>query len=91
MSTPFNPVPYEVKDRKGSMITAYRGDHHVTRNASFFKKLPFSINVPPVEEEDEVEFEIMNPDIQVADRLDGERSVTGQLLRRSSRVRTPPS
>ena len=40
MSTPSKPEPLEIKDKKGSMITAQTGEYTVTRNASFFKKLP---------------------------------------------------
>ena len=38
----FEPVPYTVQDVKGSMITAKRATDQklVTRNSSFFKKLP---------------------------------------------------
>ena len=39
LSTPFKPSPYEVINCKGSMITVKRGDHEVTRNSSFFKKI----------------------------------------------------
>ena len=38
LSTPYNPLPYEVKSCKGSMVVARWGDHEVTRNSSFFKK-----------------------------------------------------
>jgi len=37
MHTPFEPQPYEIVGKKGSMITAKRGDRKVTRNSSFFK------------------------------------------------------
>ena len=37
--TPFNPHPYRVTDRKGSMITAENDAGRVTRNSSFFKKV----------------------------------------------------
>ena len=38
----FEPVPYTIQDVKGSMITAKRATDQklVTRNSSFFKKLP---------------------------------------------------
>ncbi|CAB4043738.1 Hypothetical predicted protein [Paramuricea clavata] len=39
LSTPFNPRPYKVVARKGSMVTAERGSHKLTRNVSFFKKI----------------------------------------------------
>ncbi|CAB3982993.1 Hypothetical predicted protein [Paramuricea clavata] len=44
LSTPFNPSPYKVVARKGSMVTAERGSHKVTRNVSFFKKIKATFN-----------------------------------------------
>lgn len=40
-STPFVPNPMIVIVRKGNMNTAETSDRRVTRNASFFKKVPF--------------------------------------------------
>ena len=40
-STPFVPNPMIVIARKGNMFTAETSDRRVTRNASFFKKVPF--------------------------------------------------
>jgi transposase InsO family protein len=40
LSTPFNPSPYEVVTTQGTMITAQRGEHVITRNSSFMKKVP---------------------------------------------------
>ncbi len=37
--TPFKPTPYEVKEVKGTMITAENENHQITRNTSHFKKL----------------------------------------------------
>ena len=39
METPFDPQPYVITKKKGSMVTAASGDHSVTRNSSFFKKI----------------------------------------------------
>jgi hypothetical protein len=38
-TTPFNSKPYAVSEVKGSMITATRDGHFITRNSSFFKKI----------------------------------------------------
>ncbi|KAK3744135.1 hypothetical protein QZH41_006177 [Actinostola sp. cb2023] len=46
MSTPFKPEPLERKEKKGSMITAHNAEYTVTRNTSFFKKIPSSTQVP---------------------------------------------
>ncbi len=53
MSTPFKPEPFEITDNKGSMITAQNAEHSVTRNASFFKKLPSNIHPMPSDEEEQ--------------------------------------
>jgi len=37
LSTPFSPSTYRVTRVKGTMVTAQRGDHTVTRNISFYK------------------------------------------------------
>ena len=33
LSTPYKPVPYEIVEKKGSMITAASDDHVITRNS----------------------------------------------------------
>ena len=48
MSTPFRPEPLQITHKKGSMITAQNGECTVTRNSSFFKKLPSNTPVHPV-------------------------------------------
>ena len=53
MSTPFSSEPLDIKDKKGSMITTQNEERTVIRNASFFKKLPSNIPVPPVPSDDE--------------------------------------
>ena len=37
--TPYDPKPYEVTEKKGSMVTASSGEKAVTRNSSFFKPI----------------------------------------------------
>lgn len=39
-SSYFDPNPFMITDIKGSMITAVRNNHPITRNSSFFRKLP---------------------------------------------------
>ena len=39
LSTPFNPEPMTIKNKKGSMITAAAENKEITRNSSFFKKI----------------------------------------------------
>ena len=53
---PFDPVPYRVHMRKGTMITASRPDHQITRNSSFFKRVPYDTTFrQPDLPEDELE------------------------------------
>ena len=46
LSPYFNPKPYTVVSRKGSMVTVCQNGHRLTRNASFFKKVNAS-GTPP--------------------------------------------
>ena len=39
-STPYNPKPFVVEEKKGSMVTASNGSQTVTRNSSQFKVIP---------------------------------------------------
>ena len=47
-TTPYDPTPYFVIERKGSMVTASRDDRTITRNSSFFK--PISVEGKQVAE-----------------------------------------
>ena len=40
LSTPFNPEPLVVEEKKGSMVTASDGFKSITRNSSIFKIVP---------------------------------------------------
>ena len=40
LSIPYNPKPFAVKEKKGSMITASNGSDTFTRNSSHFKVVP---------------------------------------------------
>ena len=45
LSTPFNPTPLVVTERKGTMVTAQRSDgSQVTRNVSMFRSIPQTLN-----------------------------------------------
>ena len=48
LTTPYNPTPLTVKEKKGSMVTAERPDgSSITRNSSYFKQLPRSFRSLP--------------------------------------------
>ena len=85
MSTPFDPKPYEVINKKGSKITARREDHQITRNSSFFKTVKNSPNIPLSDDQtdDTINLE------KNGDRCDTYPS-SDLALRRSSRIRKPP-
>ena len=42
LQTFYDPKPHHVVDIRGSMITAARPAHQITRNSSWFKKLPYT-------------------------------------------------
>ncbi|VDI40241.1 Hypothetical predicted protein [Mytilus galloprovincialis] len=52
----YEPNPYNVMNKKGSMITATNGEKVVTRNSSKFKK----VNRPPIHNDDEIEEQFEN-------------------------------
>ncbi|GFO32122.1 30S ribosomal protein s2 [Plakobranchus ocellatus] len=58
---PYEPIPYVVSNKKGSMITAKRHNKSITRNSSFFKKSPR----PPTFEEEEREMAETESDPQL--------------------------
>ena len=99
MSTPFKPEPLEIKDKKGSMITAQNAERTVTRNASFFKKLPSSVPVQLTPSDEEEKF---TPSIETAEAADvaegyheADEAVEDEpeappALRRSERTRRVP-
>lgn len=59
--TPYNPVPLTVVEKKGSMVTAKRGNQRVTRNSSFFKPAPRHPSDAETEDRDTV------PDIELSE------------------------
>ena len=91
--TPYDPRPYEVVGKKGSMVTAARDSKLVTRNSSFFK---------PIIKQEEQEMEC--PEIgspQTEDRLGessdvldvqgtGPETIESVPPRYPKRVRKPP-
>ena len=53
LSTPLKPEPLQFIHKKGSMIAAQNAERTVTRNTSFFKKLPSNIPVHTVPSDEE--------------------------------------
>jgi hypothetical protein len=96
---PFNPDPYEVTAVKGSMITASRGDHSVTRNSSFFK----SIFIPSPDHdtiadqtrcmdeiEEELDSEERGQETNISRNDTPQRTPNIPTVRRSNRAKTTP-
>ena len=48
----YDPVPYTVTVINGSQITAEREGHKITRNSSFYKKIPSGCVPPTLSDED---------------------------------------
>ena len=84
LSTPFHPYRYKVVARKGSMVTAERGSHKVTRNVSFFKKIEAMATL-----ENETDYEVDDPIPNTQHHQ--EQALVPQPLRRSQRQRQPPN
>ena len=40
LSTPYNPKPFVVEEKKGSMVTVRNGSQTITRNSAQFKVVP---------------------------------------------------
>ena len=91
LTTPHDPSPLVVKEKKGSMVTASSSKRNITRNASFFKKLPSSPLKPNV----------YGKETTSADRVKMEKTTTttptvqepqaSSLLSRPVRARKPPT
>ena len=97
LSTPFDPRPLVVVERKASMLTARRScGSKVTRNVSMFRHLPYASkrDLPPVEEDTDSEMETAAPDtapvVPLNDEPTQQRPVETAGPRRSSRVSKPP-
>lgn len=86
ITTPFNHKPYEITSKKGSMITAEREDHRVTRDSSFFKHVK---NAEPVNPSVSNETSSKNNEEDENDSVIVEENTPE--LRRSNRERRPPS
>ena len=84
LTTPFNPNPYRVTDRKGSMITAENDAGRITRNSSFFKKVEGMRELPNIEPNEEEEEE---PVVPLLESEKEQTSVSSPI--RNDSVKTP--
>ena len=72
----YNPKPYKIVSKKGSMVTAKRGERNVTRNSSRFKTVTFNVPNDPANEEDEEDNTDSIPDETPSTRTSQEKTVT---------------
>uniref|UniRef100_A0AAY5KA75 Gypsy retrotransposon integrase-like protein 1 n=1 Tax=Esox lucius TaxID=8010 RepID=A0AAY5KA75_ESOLU len=66
LSTPYEIKPYKVIKVKGSMVTASRSGRCITRNSSFFKRLPSHLSVEQnklTDDEDDVRGQAPHSDV----------------------------
>lgn len=61
LSPAYDPIPYEVINKKGNMITVTNSSKNVTRNSSKFKKVVQSPNHSALPEQDDTEEDIDIP------------------------------
>lgn len=86
ITAPYNHKPYEITNKKGSMITAEREGHRITRDSSFFKHVK---NAEPVNPPGSKETFSKNNEEDDKDSVIVEENIPE--LRRSNRERRPPS
>lgn len=53
--------PYKIVSKKGSMVTAKRGEREVTRDSSRFKPVSFDVPNDPTKEEDDEDLKVNLP------------------------------
>lgn len=82
LTPPYDPKPFEIVKKKGTMITAKREDKHITRNSSKFKPVQ---NAPAMPGNTDEETDTIPPDLT--------SNVHNQTPepRRSTRIRKPPA
>ena len=61
LSTPYNLQPYVISDVQGTRIMANRNGHTITRNSSFFKKVPSDIGDSIQIDSDSDDDDFINP------------------------------
>ena len=95
LSTPFNPEPLVVEEKKGSMVTASDGFKSITRNSSMFKIIPKNLKAEGDrrEQEDfhEEDFPAEQAEVPTQDEDPKPPGTNDGGLRRSQRQRRPPA
>ena len=95
LSTPFDPEPLVVEEKKGSMVTASDGFKSITRNSSMFKIIPKNLKAEGDrrEQEDfhEENFPAEQTEVPTQDEDPKPPGTNDGGLRRSQRQRRPPA
>lgn len=68
-STRYDPRPYVVTKIRGTMVTASRPGHYITRNVSFYKRIPSQSEKETWRDSDEQEGDVSD---NVADEINEE-------------------
>ena len=93
LSTPFNPEPLVVEEKKGSMVTASDGFKSITRNSSMFKIIPKELRAEGDrrEQEEPEDLPAEQTEVPTQDEDPNPPSANDGGLRRSQRQRRPPA
>ena len=95
LSTPFNPEPLVVEEKKGSMVTASDGFKSITRNSSMFKIIPKNLKAEGDRREQEdfpaEDFPAEQAEVPTQDENSKPPGANDGGLRRSQRQRRPPA
>ncbi len=93
LTTPFNPEPLVVEEKKGSMVTASNGFKSITRNSSMFKIIPKELRAEGDrrEQEEPEDLPAEQAEVSTQDEDPNTPSANDGGLRRSQRQRRPPA
>ena len=95
LSTPFNPEPLVVEEKKGSMVTAGDGFKTITRNSSILKIIPKNLKAEGDRREQDdfhaEDFPAEQAEVLTQDKDPKTSSANDGGLQRSQRQRRPPA
>ena len=89
-TTPFDPKPYEIIEKKGSMVTAQREDKQITRDTSNFKSVGAGTQNTNIQDSANTQ-NTNNQSSTDTDNTNVKSSGETDTPRRSSRNKTPPA
>ena len=89
-TTPFDPKPYEIIEKKGSMVTAQREDKQITRDTSNFKSVGAGTQNTNIQDSAKTR-NTNNQSSADTDNTNVKSSGETDTPRRSSRNKTPPA